>query len=76
MSKRAVKKKLCPTLASLPPRIPLALVGAFLNCSDDHVASLIRSGALQAVDLKTGPRAYYRVLKESLVAFIESRKAK
>jgi excisionase family DNA binding protein len=59
-------------LENLPLRMRPDEVAAHLNVTAEHVISLIRSGALAAVNVGTGTqRQTYRVTKESLIAFVE-----
>lgn len=52
-----------------------AVVAEALDCSREHVVSLIRSGALDAVNIAqtTEARPEYRVSRESFEAFLKAR---
>lgn len=52
---------------------PSAIADA-LECSSEHVLALIRTGALEAVDIAAGSRPEYRVSRESFEAFLAARK--
>jgi excisionase family DNA binding protein len=60
-------------LEHLPPRLRVDQVASFLNVTDDHVLNLIKSRALAAVDISTGPKRHFRVAREALENFVKSR---
>jgi excisionase family DNA binding protein len=77
MSARKLKKNRSLPIESYPARMNVAQVAEFLNVTDSHVATLIRSGALPAIDIGTRPGTnYYRVIREDVVAFLAKNKAK
>ena len=59
-------------LGSLPPVLTLKEVAAYLRLSGSHVRELTASGAL--VSIQAGSRKARRILREDLLAFIESRR--
>ena len=47
-----------------------------LSCSDEHVRHLIEDGSLNAVDVRAKgmTKPAYRIMRESLINFIQKRK--
>ena len=66
-----------PERSKLPELASLQTVAEVLDCSTEHVRSLIAAGHLAAVDIAENPpkRAALRVTRQSLTAFAtESRR--
>jgi excisionase family DNA binding protein len=58
------------TLEQMPARMNTTQAASVLRCSNDHVAALIKSGRLPAINVaKTG--VLYRIRRGDLAAFIE-----
>jgi excisionase family DNA binding protein len=76
MSKTAKKKPSLP-IESYPAgmRMRPDQVAGVLNCSAWHVRCLIQSGALEAVNVGTAQRKCYRVIRESVLAFLARNKS-
>lgn len=68
-NKRALK------LESYPPRMRIDQVADYLNCTDRHVAHLINSKALPAINVAgpKSPRKLYRVERQAVAAFVARR---
>jgi excisionase family DNA binding protein len=77
MSNAAANPKRVLTLDQYPPRLRPDQVAAYLGVSANHVANLIRTGALPAVDTAApgSTQNSYRVTREALSAFEKSRKS-
>ena len=58
----------------LPPVLTLKEVASFLRLSGSHVRELAASGQLASI--QAGSRKARRVLRDDLLAFIESRRSK
>jgi hypothetical protein len=65
-----------PERVKLPELLSLQSVAELLDCSTEHVRSLIAGGHLAAVDIAEDPtkRAALRVTRTSLAAFTEKRR--
>ena len=67
----------CPVL-TLPnkPTLRMDETRTVLSCSREHVRHLIEDGSLNAVDvrLKGMTKPAYRIIRESLIQFIEKRR--
>lgn len=63
-----------PGSAALPRYLALQAVADSLDCSAEHVRSLIEAGHMEAVDIADGGKKQLRVPQASLQRFMETRK--
>jgi hypothetical protein len=65
-----------PEHVRMPELISLQSVAELLDCSTEHVRSLVAGGHLVAVDIAEDPtkRAALRVTRASLAAFTQARR--
>jgi len=59
-----------PELAN---RISVRQVAKTLGCTEQHVYSLIREGALDAINIGSTERPSYRITEDAVRAFIKAR---
>jgi excisionase family DNA binding protein len=73
---KPINPKAALPLDKYPPRLRPDQAAQFLNVSDRHVLTLIRSGALPAINVAGpgSPRACFRIERAALAAYVEKRK--